>query len=426
MFGGEIFIFPKTKKLEHMPGHFQEHEHHFLHGFNRELTELYAASVIRGFALTLIAIFEPIYLYIIFDHSFFKTFLFLGVSYLLTALWVPFGGKTLARIGVKHTMLISLPFVFVYYLGLWQYEALGFFIILLPAFFAAYTVLYWVAFHFDFARFSDHKQRGRHMSYSYIIISAVASVAPFVGGFVIHRSGFPMLFAIVLSLLFASMIPLFLSKEIHGVYHDSYFKTFGSILKRENRPKMLGFASAGAEVVIQSKVWPLFLFTIAIGFETLGGIMTASLVVGMLFFFYVGRLSDRIGTQRLLLVGGILNAVLWPIKVFVATPLNAFLAQTLHSFGRSAVHIPFGALFYDWANEYEGGRERAIILRSMALNGMGGIILILFAIIFAFTDKLYIAFPIGSVFALGMIFTIKKIQHGTPPQEVQEAPPGQQ
>lgn len=405
-----------------MPGHFQEHEHHFLH-FNRELTELYASSAIRGFALTLIAIFEPIYLYIIFDHSFFKTFLFVGVSYLLTGLWVPFGGKILSRIGVKHTMLISLPFVFVYYLGLWQYEILGSFIVVLPLFFAAYTVLYWVPFHFDFARFSDHKQRGRQMSYRYIILSAVASVAPFIGGFVIQRSGFPMLFAIVLSLLFASMIPLFLSKEIHGVYHDSYFKTFGGLFKRENRSKMLGFASAGTEIVIQAKIWPLFLFTIAISFEALGGIMTASLIIGMLFFFYIGRLSDRIGTRRLLFIGGILNAVLWPIKVFVATPLNAFLAQTLHSFGRSAVHIPFGALFYDWTSEYEGGRERAIILRSMALNGMGGVILILFAVIFTFTDKLYIAFPLGSVFALGMIFTIKKMQNGTGHQKAKEVTP---
>ena len=46
-----------------------DHIHHIIPPFNKELKELYASIAIRGFARALIGIFEPIYLYLFFDNS---------------------------------------------------------------------------------------------------------------------------------------------------------------------------------------------------------------------------------------------------------------------------------------------------------------------------------------------------------------------
>ena len=56
--------------------------HPHLH-INRELTELYASSAIRTFAIALIAIFEPIYIYLTFDRSLTRAFLYFGLFSLL-------------------------------------------------------------------------------------------------------------------------------------------------------------------------------------------------------------------------------------------------------------------------------------------------------------------------------------------------------
>ena len=115
-----------------MSGHYDEHEQHFLFGINRELTELYASMAIRNFALSLIVIFEPIYLYLFFERSLPHTLIYFGLAALVTGLAAPFGAKIVARIGIKHTMLLSVPFIFIYYIGLWQINTLGIFVYLLP------------------------------------------------------------------------------------------------------------------------------------------------------------------------------------------------------------------------------------------------------------------------------------------------------
>jgi len=318
-----------------MPGHFQGQEYHFFHlSFNRELTELYASSAIRNFAIGLIVLFEPIYIYLFFDHSLSNTLIFFGLSSLLTGLLVVFGAKVLAYIGIKKTMLLSVPFLFLYYLGLWQIEAIRPFVYALPLLMAVFNILYWPAYHADFTRFSDQSKRGKQLSYRFIILSAVASVAPLVGGFLIATVGFEVVFAVVLGLLFASLAPLFLSDEIHEEYRDSYTKTFRSIFKREHRDKAFAFASNGAEIAIQEKIWPLYLFILGISFKELGLITTGAMVIGIVFLFFIGRITDRVGAARMLLAGGVLNAIFWPIKAFVRTPFDAFLIQTLHGFGR--------------------------------------------------------------------------------------------
>ena len=386
---------------------------------NRELTELYASIALRRFTLGLISIFVPIYIFLYFSQDITKTLFYFGSISMLYGLLAPLGGKVVTKFGVKHSMLFSTPFLLLHYLGLWQIEALGsLFFILIPLL-VIHNLLYWPAFHIDFARFSEEKNRSKQLSYRHAAVALSAAASPLVGGIIVTNFGFPVLFGIVLVLLFASVLPLFLSKEIHERYTDGFGEAYREILQKKYRNKSIAFFGEGVEVILHVVIWPIFLFTLAISYSSIGLISSVALFAGVIFVLYLGRLIDKIGHARLLPVGAVLNAFTWPIKMFVATPFDAFVVNTLHQFTRLTAHMPLATLFYDWTAREDINRDRFVILREVTVNIAMGVILFSLAIIFLFVENMAIAFPIAGAFSLLFMFFTKgsKIEEPTKTKE---------
>jgi len=376
---------------------------------SRELTELYASVALRNFTLGLISIFEPIYLYLYFSQDISKTLLYFSSISLISGLLSPFAGKIVTKIGVKHSMLVSVPFLFLYYFGLWKIEFLeNLFFILIPIL-ITHNLFYWTAFHIDFARFSEKGKRGKQLSYLHTVSAVAAALSPFAGGIVLIKAGYPVLFGIVLILLFFSIVPLFLSREVHERYTDSYEKAFGEVFHKKYRTKAISFLAEGSEYSILVFIWPVFLYMLAISYSYIGLISSISLFAGLLFALYLGKLIDRMGHARILVIGSWMNALTWPVRMFVVTPLDVILINTLNSITRVTAHMPFGVLFYDWAGREDVNRDRFVIFREMTHNVGRGIILAIFAVIFLYIDNIAIAFPIAGVFSLMLMFFVRGV-----------------
>lgn len=388
---------------ERMPSN---HLHHFNHYFalNRELSELYASIALRNFALGLITIFEPIYVFLFFDRELSKTFLFFAAIMAGYGILSPLGAKVISGIGVKHSMLASIIPLFLFYVGLWQIDKFAWIILAVIFLKIFYMILFWPALHMDFARFSSKEKRGREVSQLNVISSISAAISPFFGGLLIFEYGFPIIFWTVLILLFISAIPLFLSREIHERYTDSFEKAFREIFQKKYARKVFVFAAEGIESSTLVQVWPLFLFVAAISYASLGIITSGALILGVIFIVYLGRLTDKADRVKLKNLGAVLNAITWPILIFIRTPLDAFLAHAFHRFTRATLYVPYGSLFYDWASHKNVNRDRFIILREMSLNIVRGLFLAGLAVIFNFTSNLAIAFPIAALFSLAFIF----------------------
>lgn len=86
-----------------------------------EVNQLSISITIRNFALGLITIFIPIYIYQYF-HSLPLTLLFFAISKGLFGLLVPFGGQLMTKIGVKHALMLSSPFIWGFYFCLFLFE----------------------------------------------------------------------------------------------------------------------------------------------------------------------------------------------------------------------------------------------------------------------------------------------------------------
>jgi predicted MFS family arabinose efflux permease len=370
----------------------------------REATQFFTSIAIRSLALGMILIFEPIYLYSYFGKSLSLTLLFFGVIHGLYGLLVVYGGKLMDKFGLRHCMLFSHFFLFGYYLSLfflYQSYLLVFGAIILKV---IGMILFWPAFHTDFVRFSEKDYQGRQVGKMNIAWSAPTILSPVIGGGILNFAGYPALFITVLVVLLASSIPMFLSKETHIVYSDSYQKAWRRILKRENRKTSLAFIADSLEGGINYYLWPIFLFVLAIGYATMGGITTLALGVGALFTLYMGRISDKIINRiEFLNIGSFLTSMAWIIKYFVKTPFDAFLAQTLYRICRTSASIPFQTFFYDKISLKGKEADEFIIYREILTNISRLFFFIILAGIFLIIPQVNIAFIIAAVISLGFM-----------------------
>jgi len=377
----------------------------------RESGQFFVSIAIRSLALGMILIFEPVYLYLYFNHSLSLTMLFFGAIHTLFGVSAVYGGKIMAKLGLKHVMLFSHFFFFGYYLSLF-FLSQSFLLIPLAILLRSIGMtLFWPAFRVDFCRFSEKSHQGREVGKMNVAILIPTIVSPMIGGWILANLGYPALFVVVLVVLFASSIPMFLSKEVHVIYSDSYRMAWRRILKKANKRINWGIIANSIEAGVNSYCWPLFMAILAISYGTMGGITTFALGMATLFTLYIGRVSDKIINRvKLLNLGSLLTSIAWILKYFVTTPFTAFLAQTLYRICQTAAGVPHQTLLYERASLKGAETDEFIIYRETVFNVSRGIFFIFLALLFLIIPKVNLAFIFAAMASLGLMFM------GVPPK----------
>ncbi|UZE94244.1 MAG: MFS transporter [Candidatus Pacearchaeota archaeon] len=385
------------------------HTHHhsiFHYLLNKELSEIYITIAGKTFALALIAIFIPIYLFQI-NFELRYIFLFYALVSISFALTVFFSAKLSTKTGIKHGMLISMPFLIGYFILL-QFltsNSLDWIFFLAPILSGIHGSLFWMNFHIDFYEFSSRKLRAEQIS-GYAIISLIlAAIGPVIGGFILVSLGFNPLFIFVSILLFISTIPLFMSKEIY-VRREFSIKKVGKVMKKAGI-SLTGFISE-ASFRCAFIAWIIIMFLILKGYVGVGTLTSAGLVVAIASTFFVGRLADKYDKGAVLRIGAMLSSLGWFVRLFITTfvgvlGINIFFgAVGPASAGGSA----FDAINYDMAKRKH--IAEVIVVREITIHTS----LALFMLFLFFVPNLYLAIifgVIGSFLLIPFSFQKKKI-----------------
>ncbi len=379
----------------------------------REINKFFASIAIRYFAIGMITIFEPIYIYKI-THSLSLTLLFFAAVYGLYGILSPLGGISITKIGIKKSMMISHPFFIGFYICLLFLKSSVLWLFLLAIILRAIGMLFfWPAFHTDFSKFSRQSEEGKEVGKLNFICTFPGILAPLFGGIIIERFGYSTVFIVILCLLITSAIPLFLSREVYQIYTDSYKETIERIRKKKNRYLNLSLIAESCETGINFFLWPLFLITLGISFENIGGLSSVALMVGAFFTLYMGKITDKIKPKRVLIVGSILTSGAWIGKYFVFDTISGFLAQSIYRLFRTSAQIPFQTIFYDKAKDHGSEMDEFIILREMIVNLSRSVLFLVFSGIFLFTSKVNITFPFAAVFSLMFMLILKKTSNNS-------------
>jgi len=375
------------------------------HFLSRENNQFFISIAIRSLAVGMVLIFEPIYLFSYFDRSLSLTVLYFASVHGLYGILVAFGARLISKIGLKRSVLFSHFFFFGYYLILFFIDKSFILLPLAIVFKAMAMILFWPAFHISFVRLLEKSYSGRQVGKINIVYSAPIIIGPVIGGLILGIGGYSALFSAVLVVLFSSSIPMFFSKETFIAYTDNYMKAWQRIFKKENLKTSIAFAASSMEYTSNLYLWPLFMFILAISYETMGGVITFSMAVASLFTLYMGRMSDKIINRVWFLnIGSVLTSMAWIIKYFVITPLDAFLAHALYRICRTSAGIPFETFFYKKASLKGSESEEFIIYREILLNLSRFFFLSVLALLFLFTSQINLAFLVAAVISLGFMF----------------------
>ena len=329
----------------------------FKHHLKHEIKELYTSIAIKNFAFSMIAIFEPLYLYGLYN-SISIVFLYYAVVYTLYFIALPFGAKAAARYGFEHCIFYSIPLAILYFIFLSQIPNYGWMIFAAIIFSVFHKILFWPSFHTDFAHYSTKGFKGREMSAMSAISISVSIIGPIIGGIVLTKFGFESLFIVVSILSLTSVIPLLMTKEKFEPHDFSYKKAFQRMLKPHGRYKIKNFITyfAFSEEVITIIGWPIFIFFILKEFYLIGILMGISALLIAMINLYVGKLSDKFSAdkrKKLLSSSASLYSLLCFLRPFVGEWISVLLIDLFSKIAKMGVKYPIFTFIYSG-----GGRRK--------------------------------------------------------------------
>ncbi len=351
-----------------MPSHERQIQQ-IKYSLEKEINELYWSIAIRGFAVSLVGIFVPIYIYIYFNHSLMAVFAFYLSHYIGQILFLPLAARLLGKIGIKKLMAIGNPFLGLYFLSLVMAQDFGFvFIIVAALLIIIYLSIFWPARHINFSKFISKKKSGRQISTANIIIATVNVLSPLIGGFLIYKFGFAAVFIVSTLLLILSTLPLFFSPEVYEYYTLGWRQTFAKLLEKKNQRTSFSFFIEGIEYVAGLFLFPIFIFIILGHIETIGLVTSFSLLIALAFTYFIGWVSDKKGDHKVISYASVVHFFSWLVCAFIATPLQYLISASFLKLAETANHLPFMNLWYKKANAQGHGIDEFIVFHEIAHN----------------------------------------------------------
>lgn len=368
--------------------------------FNRKLSvqmeELFAAVAISDLGISIVMLFEPIFLYSVLNFSIPEVLGFFAAVYFFYILFIPLGARIVSIKGYYHGIFYSLPCTIIYWLSLFGAREYPQLIYVAPIFFAMEKALFWPAFHASVARFANDGQKGREFSVIYAIINFTRILGPWIGGMVGAKFGLQGTLLLASAVHFFSFIPLFLTKEVF-VPKPYMYKWTWQMYKLYPR-KFLGYLGFGEELLVVT-VWPIFIYTIVQSVDGTGLLVTLSTLISTCLAVYVGRIVDKGSKTGLIKIGALFSAMIFGVRFLANSFLSVFAIDSLSRTAKDLVFIPLSTVTYERAESTHIMPYVVFFEQSLAIGKL--LACVLGILLFIFTGGSFMAlFLLAGVFSL--------------------------
>ena len=364
----------------------------------RQVKELFASTILVNLALSMVMIFEPIYLYKI-GYSLQKIMLFYLITYLIYFLIMPLGGKFARKKGYELGMLLGTILFSLFYIGLFFIEQHPFLFYLVPFTLALQKTFYWPAYHADFARFSDDSEEGREIGGLTMAVSLVYIIGPALAGFIIIQWGFGALFTFATIIFLASNIPTLITKEEFTIKDFSYKDAYLRLISKKNRKSFFAYLGFGEELIVLV-VWPVFISIIITDIFDLGVIITLATLITSIITLYIGKITDSRNKKSILSLGASFYSLAWFIRIFIINQLGVFFVDTLSRLSKNVIAVPLTAITYERAKSRSIMKTVLFFEMSLVVGKLIALLLI-YTSLFFITDEIF-AFKLTFILAGGM------------------------
>ncbi|MBI5369915.1 MFS transporter [Candidatus Uhrbacteria bacterium] len=372
-----------------------------------------ASNRLIGFiGSSMLGVFLPIFLYEFFDASLSFVLLWFAIDFLIKLPFYVPAARAFSRIGLVRSMMIgTLGMVLFYGVFFLLDKNISFhpFVLMAIGMFGLSldSTFYWSPFHIDMAKFMDAKRRGIQLGAYYSLQQIMSVVTPLAAAFLIAHFGYRANFFAGLIISFLSIIPLFFVPERRVRYEFGYLESLRKLFSKKFRAMSFSMMALGAENIVASVVWPIFLFSLFRGsYLEVGGVTAAIIVISLVLEMVVGKETDRMRAGFMIKWGTWIYALGWVAKGIVSTLTGVFAASTFHSFSSIVVHTPLDALTYQQAADSGHYIDEYTVLREMSL-GIGRVVMLLLLIPLTTSFSIGYAFFAAAVVSLGMNWLVQ-------------------
>ncbi len=368
---------------------------YFIRGVRDDVSELYQSSAIANFAVSLVVLFEPIFLYHVLGYSVPQVLLFFGMVYVFYIFLIPLGGKVASIYGYRHSIALAVPFQLFFWFALLESVEHPYAAILAALMLALNKSFYWPGFHSVIARYAQSGQVGREFGAAYAISNLSQIGGPLLGGIVAQYVGLPAVFFLTSVIYCFSIIPLLSAKEIfipkHYLYKDTLdlFKTF---------PKKFVAYTGFGEEILGLTIWPVFIYLIVKDYKDTGLLAATASLFAVIFALLLGGLSDKHAKHKLVKIGTIGNFVFWLTRIFASNFLSVFFMDTAGKAAKETLFVPLTTLTYLRAEQTHIVPYSVFFEQSLAIGKLSACLL--GALLFYLTGSFVVLFILGALYSL--------------------------
>ena len=328
--------------------HLDIHARHQLKKFKDGIYTLYLTHSIRGFVGSLIGFFIPIYLLKI-GFSLVQILGFYGIRSFFLMFFVIIAGGIGNKLGLKHTMAISLPLLLLYLILMMFLEGNPslFNLYILSILSAFSTALYWIPLHSLFARFSTKKKGSSQVGTLLSLKSFSSIIAPLLGGFITIAFGFEFLFIIAIVILIVPIIALANAKDVHP--HMNFSVKDLSQFFKSHRRHFLAIMLDSIGTFAENILWPLFVFIILVNTMSVGIVGSLVGVGTILFTLLLSKIIARHDHFLIMKIAAFMLATTWIIRYFTGEQISIYLISLLGGLASIMFSIPLASHTYQIA-----------------------------------------------------------------------------
>ncbi len=365
----------------------------------QEVGEIFAHSTIANTALSMMALFEPIFLYSVLGFTINQVLLFTAIVYVVYIVFIPLGGRVASYYGYKHCIALSIPFQLMYWMILiasQQNFSLAFFAAIL---YGLSKTFYWPGFHSLMARYADREQIGREFGLVYSLVSLTFIIGPLLAGFLSKHFGFTITF-IITGLIYAfSLFPLFKHKEIFTpkIYEFKQTLDFYKIFPK----KFLGYLGFGEEMLAYN-VWPIFIFIVVKDLQGTGALATIASLIAAILALIVGRVTDKYSKHLLIKLGAFLGSLAWLARFIATSFASTFFVDSLARTSKEMYIIPITTNLYMKSEDTHVVPYVVFFEQSLAIGKL--LACILGIVLFSLTGSFMVLFVLAALFSLLYMF----------------------
>ncbi len=364
---------------------------------SRETNEVYVTVALRAFAISMVGLFLPIYLFQL-GYTVIEIFMFYAYFAFFSIFIAFWAAKASFRIGTRFNILISMPLTIACLLLFYSLQFLAWPLIFVAFVYSFSEYVFWVPYHVEFTQFSSNKSTSKTVSFRFFLELLLCVIGPLLGGVILYYYSYSLLFMIVSILLFGAAFPILYARD----YYQPMEIEKINLKSMTNLPNVGTFIGEGFRNASTDILWPFFIFWVGVDFIGLGGIFAGVDLAIALLVLYVGVLCERYRNEIVLKFGSIIHSATILFRGFLDSVLGVTCFAIAGGLTFAFLAVPYSSIFYNKA--IRQGAFNVILCRELYLNISRFVFMLLMAYAFWYTQDLIKTFVIA--FILGTIGTL--------------------